>query len=317
LSLFFSFLLLCFLLWFFRAQSHLQRTLSHVLGLAEHIWKNNNKKNKNKNDSSQKTIPEQFVQMLQNHMTSEGSTTESGTTTAPEPSGMKPFWIPVAPGILHLTQGASTDDGPAKHVPSASLRLELCKSLLQDVMTDPKDWDAAVQTVRAKWNMDEDSTPSSSLTMQGVLYAFVALYSILRTRVVNLQDSDKDHDGTGRCTAMPGEQEGFICWAVLELAVTCLQVGLAQLYDHRAATTTTTTTTITTSMLKSALEDLQSVSNEIIDKTKLWVLSNLEFMRLNYYLLCFRQIPRLEQHYLGNASKRQETLDQFFVAAAN
>jgi hypothetical protein len=109
-------------------------------------------------------------------------------------------------------------------------------------MTDPKDWDAAVQTVRAKWNMDEDSTPSSSLTMQGMLYAFVALYSILRTRVVNLQDSDKDNDGTGRCTAMPGEQEGFICWAVLELAVTCLQVGLAQLYDHRAATTTTTTT---------------------------------------------------------------------------
>ncbi len=127
--------------------------------------------------------------------------------------------------------------------------------------------------VLKRWQWDDSSLPTRMMAL-----SFVALQQV-------------------RPSVVQGGQEGPRCLAVIELALNLFQMALPQTRDVRYS-------------LRGPLEEFGHVMQDLADKSNSWVLSDSHFLRFHYYLLCFKQVPRLE----APIAPRQSSIDSFFEA---
>lgn len=156
--------------------------------------------------------------------------------------------------------------------PTQQFRFEICQALLESLFPSPFD----LSLVLDRWNWTDKA---SNLPAKMLALSFVALQQ-LRPMVIK------------------GEPYGPLALAVIELALCLLQMGLP--------------TARPSYPLRQPFHEYCQVLQDLADKSNAWVLQDINFLRFHYYLLCFKQVPRLE---VPIQNSLQPSLDTFFVSS--
>lgn len=138
--------------------------------------------------------------------------------------------------------------------PTNQLRFEICKTLLQSWLNSS--FDLSIVIDRWKWVEKKSDLPAQMLAL-----SFRALQQ-LRPMVIK------------------GEPHGPLVLAVMELALSLFQMALSSARQSLP--------------LRQPFHEYCQVLQDLADKSNAWVLNDSDFLRFHYYLLCFKQVPRLE-----------------------
>lgn len=162
------------------------------------------------------------------------------------------------------------------------LCITMCSRLLRKLFSLNK-WDDSMHDTMIRWGAH---CTCSSIVVEGLACSYLALLDLKAN--VSAQDDTPRH------------------LAIVELCSICLHAALRSVRHY----------SLTADMLiTSALCDIDSVCGEIAMKSSCRVFSNPELLRLNFYINCFRQFPRLESLKVKSHKKLlcgQPSLDSLF-----
>eukprot|EP00980_Cylindrotheca_fusiformis_P025241 scaffold13311_cov161-Cylindrotheca_fusiformis.AAC.7 len=143
----------------------------------------------------------------------------------------------------------------------------------------PTEWSEAMSTLTTRWGVEKEKAQSAQLT--ALTCSFMALTS-LRQEL---------------------ERDGETSAAIVEISFICLQAGVASFSNLGARDET----------LANAYTEFEKELSQIYNQTKSLVLSNPDFLRVNYFCSCFGQYSRLEKvSHQACTEQRQATVDSFF-----